>query len=144
MNNQIKQFSRNNKDYIFIILGILLIILITGVLLYSRNFTGNIIQRIEFFPCSDSDGGINYKVKGTIVSKELVEEDFCFTGDGAVVDYCKGRQCFLMEHYCNPLKDRNKPGGQRIIAKGHRNIPCYNGAYTDPRDVPQEVTYYSE
>lgn len=136
--------EHNNKTFILAVIGIFVIILITALVLRSNQFNSKVIQTIEFNPCSDTDRGVDPRLKGTIVSKNMVEEDYCFTGDGTVVDYCKGRFCFIMEHYCTHWRNVNKMDGYRIARNcPGTNTPCYKGACVNSVDIPTNIEEYS-
>jgi len=87
--------------------------------------------------CTDSDGGVNYNVKGSTTSygylteyEELTREDFCFittepTGGNTFgytikVDECES--CELNEYYCG--SEKGFESEQYLCPNGCRNGAC--------------------
>ena len=75
--------------------------------------------------CVDSDGGINYTVKGGVKDSNDNEElfDYC-TRDGNIVDNCTNDDsCGILERYCNADKKRVS----KYILRGDFDKECPNG-----------------
>lgn len=53
---------------------------------------------VEGTKCTDSDGGLDYGVKGTTTLRSDVYVDYC--NHAGVVSECSGSECYLNEHYC--------------------------------------------
>lgn len=132
--------SKKNHHVLLGILGGLSIlsILVVSLLATKVSVNANAVQGGVIFPCVDTDGGHNLYVQGTVIGRNMQEEDFCYTGDGKIVDQCIGRYCYIMEHYCHSGIDQNKRDGNRIQRQCLRNTPCIRGACVDVANFQQK------
>ncbi len=131
--------SKRNHALLGILGGIsILSILIVSLLANKASLNANVVeQELEIFPCVDTDGGHDLYLKGTVIGKNMQEEDFCFTGDNKIVDQCIGRGCYLMEHFCHHPTNPRARDGNRIQRQCFRNTPCIQGACVEVNDFQQ-------
>jgi hypothetical protein len=74
--------------------------------------TGTCPQDCQDSVCVDSDGGVNYNIKGTLIDNGVSYTDFCRVGNygspyggdpqnyDEEVSSCSGNNCWLVEHFC--------------------------------------------
>ena len=108
----VSEQNEKKKDLLERILSFFLAILRVGKVVLSP-ITGNPVADLQK-PCSDSDGGINYFVKGsgsgTSNGNEIWFQDVCYENSiNNQVGSCAGENCFLSEKYCEGVDIKTEP-----------------------------------
>ncbi|MBI4919182.1 hypothetical protein HY837_04575 [archaeon] len=127
--------------YKYTMLGIVVLVLLVagaGALLKT---TGGVIQERVIENCIDTDEGIDPYKRGTVIAEDFYGTDYCATGDGESTDYCRGRQCFIMEHFCKHGNKPSKESGYSIARNCPQNLPCYMGECVEPKEIPNSYGF---
>lgn len=127
--------------YKYTIIGIILILILVAIGGSLINATGGVIQEVVISKCIDTDEGIDPYKRGTVITEDFYGTDYCATGDGEPTDYCRGRKCFLVEHFCKHANRPTTKAGYAVTRNCPLKLPCYMGECVDPREVPQKYKY---
>ncbi len=122
----------------YTIIGLILIVILVAVAGTLIKTTGGVIQTKVIQNCVDTDEGIDPYKRGTVVAEDFYGTDYCVTGDEQPTEYCRGRQCFLMEHFCKHANRPETKAGYAITRNCPLNLPCYQGECVEPKEVPNE------
>ncbi len=105
-----------------------------------------VIEEVEEEPvpvetCTDSDGGLNYYVKGKIEDKNPTASwDICYTldssGGSIETNNCSGNNCYVSEQYC-----QSPDSIYGSVIEFQCPNGCVDGACVGEKPIPSEVTY---
>ncbi|PIN80685.1 hypothetical protein COV11_03560 [Candidatus Woesearchaeota archaeon CG10_big_fil_rev_8_21_14_0_10_30_7] len=129
--------------YKYTIIGLVLIVVLVALAGSLFKNTGGVIQEVVLQNCIDTDEGIDPYKRGTVIADDFYGTDYCVTGDNEPTEYCDGRQCFLMEHFCKHANRPSTEAGYAISRNCPLGLPCYMGECVEPKEVPREYKYIS-